>query len=210
MHRLAERLAEQAAAYDADIRLGVRVEAVEEDAVMTAGGERIDGRVVVAAPGIASAPMRQREISVAIAVVDAPGLDAAPRGTGVLVAEGAPGIAARAFTHSSAKWAWLRAAIDRDPASAEAPHRHVVRLSYDWLPEDPSGLVLADLRAITGADIPRLEDLAVRSWVRTLVAEPVAPGGPLVVGEAASGTGLATIVPMARALAAELIDGRAP
>ena len=34
----------------------------------------------------------------------------APRGTGVLVAANVPGVAAKAMTHSTAKWAWLRAA----------------------------------------------------------------------------------------------------
>lgn len=201
MHRLAARLAERAVEHGAVIRTDSRVVAVEENAVVTADGERLGGRIVVAAPGVASEPVRRREITLATAVVDASDLDAAPRGTGALVAEGAPGIAARAFTHSSAKWAWL---------AAELPsHRHVIRLSYDGMPEDPEGRVLADLRAITGADVARLADLTVRSWVRTLVsvAPTDASSGPRLAGEAASGTGLATIVPKARRLAADLIEG---
>lgn len=211
MHLLVDRLADQGSAYGAEIRTGVTVAGVESDAVMTSDGERIAGRVVVAAPGIASSATRQREIVVALVAVESATLDAAPRGTGALVAAGAPGIAARAFTHASAKWAWLRAALDarrtQDPGADPGSHRHIVRLSYDAMPEDPEARVLADLRAIAGADDVRLEDLAVRRWVRTLAAEPVAAGGPLVVGEAASGTGLATIVPGARALAARIIDG---
>ena len=54
-------------------------------------------------------------------VLDAPGLDAAPRGTGVLVAADAPGVTAKALTHSTAKWSWL---------AEQAGGRHVVRLSY--------------------------------------------------------------------------------
>lgn len=209
IRRIAERLAEQVDLFGVDIRTGVRVVSVESDRVVTADGERIAGRVVVAAPGLASEPVRQREIVVAIASVEAVGLDAAPRGTGALVAPGAPGISARAMTHTSAKWAWVRAALDERQGRTDH-HRHIVRLSYDGLPEDPEGRVLADLRAITGADV-RLEDLAVRRWVRTLASAPVDDAsGPLVVGEAASGTGLATIVPRARALAAELIDGETP
>ena len=53
-------------------------------------------------------------------------LDAAPRGTGLLVAPGAPGIRAKALTHASAKWAWL--------AEKAGPHRHVLRLSYNDAP----------------------------------------------------------------------------
>jgi len=199
MHRLAEALAQRAVEHGAVVRTGVRVVEAGQNAVVTAEGERLAGRVVVAAPGVWSEPSRQREITLAIAVVDAPDLDAAPRGTGALIAEGAPGIAARAFTHSSAKWEWLGRSL---PA-----HRHVVRLSYDWMPEDPESRVLADLRAITGADVARLEDLAIRSWVRTLAATVPADGapGPRLAGEAASGTGLATIVPRARQLAADLV-----
>jgi len=192
MHRLARRLAEDAAAHGAELRLGARVASLDG----------LPGRVVVAAPGLASAPARQRTITVALAAVASTALDAAPRGTGALVAEGAPGIAARALTHSSAKWSWLRDALP--------PGRHLVRLSYDGVPEDPAGRVLADLRAITGADDARLEDLAVRGWTRTLAAEPVAADGPIVVGEAGSSTGLATIVPAARALAAALADRGEP
>lgn len=55
-------------------------------------------------------------------VVDVPELDAAPRGTGVLVAAGTPGIHAKALTHATAKWAWL--------AERTGPGNHVLRLSY--------------------------------------------------------------------------------
>jgi len=198
MHRLVERLAEEAQAHGAVIRTGTRVVEAAEDEVVTADGERLAGRVVVAAPGLASEPLRRREIALAIAVLDAPGLDAAPRGTGALVAEGAPGIEARAFTHASAKWAWLGEALP--------PHRHVVRLSYGRMPDDPECRVLADLRAITGADVAGLAGLAVRGWVRTLASSAGSDHGPRLAGEAASGTGLATIVPKARALAARLIE----
>lgn len=55
-------------------------------------------------------------------VLDAPALDAAPRGTGVLVGPGAADVRAKALTHATAKWAWA--------ADAAGPGRHVVRLSY--------------------------------------------------------------------------------
>ena len=56
-------------------------------------------------------------------VLDDDRLSAAPRGTGVLVADtDESGVTAKATTHSTAKWAWL--------AEAAGPARHVVRLSY--------------------------------------------------------------------------------
>jgi len=177
--------------------LGAHVESVDAAGVQLRGGERIAGRVVVAAPGVATAAVRTRTIVVAIAVVDAPDLDHAPRGTGALVEVGVEGIAARAFTHSSAKWPWLANDL---PAG-----RHVVRLSYDGMPDDPEKTVLADLRAITGVRIDGLVGFDVRTWTRTLESQPVA-GEPDAVGEAASITGLASIVGNARDTARALAE----
>ncbi|SFT38434.1 protoporphyrinogen oxidase [Arthrobacter sp. ov118] len=62
------------------------------------------------------------DVSLVTLVVDLPALDAAPRGTGVLVAPQSPGVQAKALTHGTAKWAWL--------AERTGPGRHVLRLSY--------------------------------------------------------------------------------
>ncbi len=85
MHRLAEALEADARAAGAEFRFGAEVAFATRDIVELADGERLEGRVVVAAPGIASHAVRQREIVVAIAAVDAPELDGAPR-TGALIA----------------------------------------------------------------------------------------------------------------------------
>ncbi|HEY5223081.1 MAG TPA: protoporphyrinogen oxidase [Microbacteriaceae bacterium] len=63
-------------------------------------------------------------IELATLVLDEPALDAAPRGSGMLVAVGA-NVGAKALTHASAKWPWLAKL-----AIQGAPGRHVVRLSY--------------------------------------------------------------------------------
>lgn len=116
-------------------------------------------------------------------VLDAPELDAAPRGTGVLVAAGAEGVAAKALTHSSAKWAWLAEAANvarsdapaaTDAATAAAGSRHVVRLSYgragspnplDGLDDEAvAALALADASALLGVE---LEASALRASGRT-------------------------------------------
>ncbi|MGB4137939.1 MAG: FAD-dependent oxidoreductase, partial [Microbacterium sp.] len=59
------------------------------------------------------------EVEIVTLVLDAPNLDAAPRGTGVLIVPGSR--VAKALTHSTAKWGWLRSA---------AAGRHVVRVSF--------------------------------------------------------------------------------
>ena len=192
VHRLATALERDARASGARIMLGSPVVGLEPHAVVLADGSRLRGRVVSAAPAAAGPGLRVREIAVAVAVVDARGLDAAPRGTGALIEQGARGIAARAFTHSSAKWPWLADAL---PAG-----RHAVRLSYDGMQDDPEKTVVSDLEAITGARIERLIGLDTRTWTRTLDARAPADGVE-AAGEAASVTGLASIVPAARQLA---------
>jgi protoporphyrinogen/coproporphyrinogen III oxidase len=86
-----------------------------------AGGGRGARGATAALPGAGAGP-EPASVTIATLVLDAPALDAHPRGTGVLVAAGTPGVRAKALTHSSAKWAWLAELL---PA-----HRHVVRLSY--------------------------------------------------------------------------------
>jgi len=196
MNRLVDALVAQAAAHGAEFRMGAEVAAVTADAVTLADGATVHGRVIVAAAGVASSPRRTRQITIALALVEAAGLDAQPRGTGALVAENVPGVTARAFTHVSAKWpGWT----EKLPV-----HQHIVRLSYDQAPENAPDTVLADLRAITGVAEFRLEELVTRHRVRTLESEPV--DDLPVVGEAASRTGLAAIVPEARAMAARLME----
>lgn len=62
------------------------------------------------------------EVALVSLVLDAPALDSAPRGTGLLVSEAATGVRAKALTHATAKWSWV--------AEKAGEGRHVVRLSY--------------------------------------------------------------------------------
>ena len=158
-------------------------------------------------------------------VLDAPALDAAPRGTGVLVARGVAGVRAKALTHATAKWAWL--------AEAAGPGRHVVRLSYgragedtgaaDALPRDLDALTdlaLRDAAAVLGVPLRReqvraaarvrwrqglpVPSAAHRETVRRVRAAVAEVPGLAVVGAWVSGNGLASVVPDARAAAAAL------
>lgn len=69
-------------------------------------------------------------------VVDVPELDAAPRGTGVLVARDVQDVQAKALTHATAKWSWL--------AERAGPGSHVVRLSFGRGADDDDSAQLAD------------------------------------------------------------------
>ncbi|QAY72466.1 protoporphyrinogen oxidase [Agromyces protaetiae] len=160
-------------------------------------------------------------VEIVTLVLEAPDLDGAPRGTGLLVAADTTGVGAKAFTHSSAKWAWL--------AETAAP-RHVVRLSYgragapnplDGLDDDAvADLALADLSKLTGLRLDRsnLIELGRTAWrdalshaalgqrerVEQLEETLAAVPGLEATGSWLSGTGLASVVPHARAAAARI------
>jgi oxygen-dependent protoporphyrinogen oxidase len=176
VHRIVTELAADLETYGVDVQLGRRVRSVDG----------LDGTVVLATP---LEPSAGRKVVLATLVVEAPELDAAPRGSGVLVAQGAVGIRARALTHSTAKWDWLR---------ERAGGRHVLRLSYDDEPGDLQAAALADASALLGVALPPPVDIARVEWTRSLE-------GAADVGESVAGSGLAGIVAQAEATADELL-----
>lgn len=189
--------------------------------VATPEAQALDLLAPFAAEIAAEQPADTPTVELVTFVIDAPSLDAAPRGTGVLVAESAlPSVTAKALTHSTAKWQWLR-----DEAGAQHPHRHVVRLSYGrqgvenptvGLPDDEvRALALRDAAEILGVT---LDDSTVVGFART-VWRGTLPGAAIgqreradtlrsavlaigdidVTGAWLSGTGLASVVPDALA-----------
>ena len=124
INRIVPALAADLERHGGDIRLGTRID----------DPRTLPGRVVIAAPGVAAPAAEGRRIDLVTLVVEQDDLDASPRGTGLLVAAGAP-VGARALTHATAKWEWLRDA---------AAGRHVLRLSYDVTPADPVAAARAD------------------------------------------------------------------
>ncbi|MBC7291314.1 MAG: FAD-dependent oxidoreductase [Actinotalea sp.] len=178
---------------------------------------RLLGDLLPAAVGPAAAAPADTGVELVTLLLDAPELDAAPRGTGVLVAPGTPDVTAKALTHATAKWAWL--------AQAAGPGRHVVRLSYGGargtggLDEDaPLATALADAAALLGVPL-RAEQVV--GWTRVpwpAGLPQVRPGhrdraravrraleerpGLAACGAWLAGTGLVAVVGDARALAA--------
>lgn len=183
VHRIVPALADDLERHGGEVRLNARVDDVSA----------LDGTVVVAAPGVASTPGPGRRIDLVTLVVEQDELDAAPRGTGLLVAAGAP-VGARALTHATAKWAWLREA---------AAGRHILRLSYDQTPADPVGAARADAETLLGVKLPTLVDAAHVSWIRPGAAS--IPPEMTVVGETVAGSGLAGIVAHAERTATGLL-----
>lgn len=202
LFRLVQALADDARAAGVQIRTGAHVEGVERSddgwRVTTERGMVKAHRLVMAVPRDIAAPMvgirgggKARTVAIAVLVVEAPELDAAPRGTGALVR---PGVTrAKALTHASAKWEWIAEAL---PAGT-----HALRLSYD-VDGDPGDLTddaLADASAILGVTLTR-DGLVASSQHVWADAAPAAfdrdlvPDGVSFVGAAAGLTGLAAIV----------------
>jgi oxygen-dependent protoporphyrinogen oxidase len=196
--RLVDELSADLERFGVEVRLSSRATTVERDHVI-AEGRRIDGRVVVAAPGVLDAGSQPgHRVVLATLVVDQPLLDAAPRGTGVLVADGAPGIRARALTHSTAKWSWL---------AERAEGKHVLRLSYDEDGTDLREAARADAEALLGVPLPASSvlDFARAEWYRPNRYAPSPDDIPLA-GESIAGTGLASVVARSEALAGSLLE----
>ncbi|WP_234988182.1 NAD(P)/FAD-dependent oxidoreductase [Demequina sp. NBRC 110056] len=146
-------------------------------------------RPIVAAlvPDVAWA--EDRQVALVTLVLDAPELDGAPRGTGVLAAGFESG--AKALTHATAKWRWLADA---------AEGRQVVRLSYGIdTARDARPHALADASALLGVTLreSQLRDIARVQWhdsAPAAVADRDPVPGLHLVGSAAGLSGLAAIV----------------
>ncbi|TLM85587.1 protoporphyrinogen oxidase [Pseudarthrobacter sp. NamE2] len=167
----------------------------------------VDGPAAVdllkqAVPAIAGKkPASGPDVKLVTLVLDHPGLDSRPRGTGVLVAPQTPGIQAKALTHATGKWDWL--------AAAAGSGRHVLRLSYgkvDGLggqqagPETDDSLLAASLEdasALLGTVISK-DDLVDWDVVRWRGALPFAAVGHrarvAAIREACTGAGNLAVV----------------
>lgn len=264
MHVLVDALLADLTDRGVQVRTGMRVTAVrasdggpfEVTLSPARGGSAVDGSasaVQVAADQLALAapeavgllravvpgleglqPDPGADVVLVTLVLDAPALDRAPRGTGVLVAPGVGTVRAKALTHATAKWAWL--------ARDAGPGRHVVRLSYGMAgsvrtsgdARDPrtlddaalTALALRDASTLLGVPL-RAEQLvasarvawsqalprpsaAHRAAVTRIRAAVARVPGVAVCGAWVAGNGLASVVPDARRAATTLLSEARP
>jgi oxygen-dependent protoporphyrinogen oxidase len=160
-----------------------------------------------AAPDVAHLPRPEPAVSRSVLLaVDDPRLDAMPRGSGVLRAAGRTDVAATALTHVTAKWAWSAESL---PAG-----RHLLRLAYRGADLPSETRVAADAAALLGLVPTTIVDRLDTVWVDTapplapetraahkaLSATPL-PDGLAVTGSWRTGTGLASVVAGAEAVA---------
>lgn len=146
-------------------------------------------------------------VRLAVAEIASRALAAHPVGSGVIVAQDVA-TPAKALTHVDAKWEWADAALG-DGVS-------LVRLSArDGARIDSEVEVARAVRTLTGASVA---PAAVRSLVniewpdavstpaaRAALAAAAAGRGIRLAGAIAAGTGLASVIPHARALAHEIL-----
>lgn len=187
MSGLVDALLAELDRFGVPVHYGTRVAEVHDDRVVLAtddpdhDGDELEGRVVVAAPGLVGAGTRTATHLVTL-VVDSDSLADAPRGTGVLVARGSS-VRARALTHLTAKWPWVRAA---------AGGREVLRLSYEH--DATVDQAREDAGRLLGIELPAASIVGstVTTWHRAGRIE--ASGSIPIVGEQVAGTGLAAII----------------
>ncbi|HTN55692.1 MAG TPA: FAD-dependent oxidoreductase [Microbacterium sp.] len=244
MSRLIEALRTELEKYGAQIRTGVHVMSLErspkqwtvsfEDtsdaddsasepltatAVIVATAEPAARDLLTAHVDGLTEPGDSPEIEIVTLLLDAPELDAAPRGSGVLTVPGSH--IAKALTHSTAKWGWLR---------RDAGARHLVRVSFGTqgepaatsaLDDDAAAtLALSEASALLGVAL-RPDQLLAAHRSRFVQSQPTSLIGAAerrsavraaahrtprlaVVGAWLAGTGLAQVVPDAVAEAERL------
>ncbi|WP_120003592.1 protoporphyrinogen oxidase [Nesterenkonia muleiensis] len=175
----------------------------------------------------------QSGVALVTLLVHAPELDSHPRGTGMLVAPSNENIRAKAMTHISAKWAWAAEALEAKLGPGHHLLRLSYgrvndspgALGFGSSDRDLITAAIADLPHLTGAPVAgeQIVDRTVVRWQRGLpgggaaqrgdaedlkaaLAIQGAEGGPQLaaVGSWFAGTGLAQVIPDARAQAREL------
>ncbi|WP_052492976.1 protoporphyrinogen oxidase [Microbacterium sp. MEJ108Y] len=151
--------AEGRALADSDADAESATEALEfsADGVVLGTSEAVARRLLEnIAPALAETTAADApEIEIVTLLLRASALQGAPRGTGVLTVPGSH--TAKALTHSTAKWEWLRAA---------AGDRHLVRVSFGAQGEPA---------ATAGLDDDATAQLALRE-ASALLGVPLAPG----------------------------------
>ncbi|MCI1018804.1 FAD-dependent oxidoreductase [Microbacterium sp. C5A9] len=192
-----------------------------DDGVLSADGlviatPEISARTLLAgvAPALASTDVAESpEIELVTLLLAPTALDGAPRGTGVLTVPGSH--TAKALTHSTAKWEWVRRA---------AGDRHVVRVSFGAQGEPPATasldddaaarLAVREASALLGVSLSQADVVASHRsrFVQSQPASIIGSGerrtaaraavqavpGLAAVGAWLAGTGLAQVVPDAQ------------
>lgn len=211
MFRLIAEIERRVRAAGGDVRCDAPVEGLSRDGadlvLTTADGETLRAdRVVLATPAAAASrllarvgvdidPPAVRPARFALLAVSTPELADDSVGSGVLVADPAPGLRAKALTHYSAKWPWAR-----------AEGREILRLSYPADVEPTLDQAVADASLLVGVALEPAQVTAFASveWAsmparidpatRDRFLRDAAEAGVDLVGAWVDGNGIAPVI----------------
>lgn len=225
MHRLPQRLAQQAQAAGAQIRTGAKVVQIGRNSVtiQDAGtSETIRAAHIVMATGVARAaqllpgvmevepfelPKGRLTTHVTLAL-DTPELASGPRGSGMLCVAGTS--RAKAITHMSHKWQWLR----------EESELEFVRVSYPVNAPVPVEDAVADAATLLGVPLRtnQVVDSYLLRWggaltpatpqLRAWAARLAPPPNVSITGVWKAGSGISAVIPHARQTAQAILAGQ--
>ena len=156
------------------------------------------------------------DVALVIMAIDRADLSDEPLGPGVLIAAEGSGISAKASTHATAKWNWLRESF--------GGNMEVIRLSYGRngvLPvnvEELKNVAVADLEILYGLSNPKVVESKVVMWPRSLIQAGVGHGenlnristlvqelpGLAIVGAGLGGNGITGLIKKSREAVARL------
>jgi oxygen-dependent protoporphyrinogen oxidase len=139
------------------------------DHVVVALDAKNAARVLTSVPAIQQPLSRLHvgDVVVFAALITSDVLDEDPLGSGALIAPSTPNVHAKAITHASAKWEWVRTAF--------GPSRHVVRLSYgrdgviNENLDDLAVIAHADLEILLGTSMPAFDETHLARWTGSLL-----------------------------------------
>ena len=161
--------------------------------------------------------LRSIDVALVLLAIRAPELAATPLGSGVLIAEEGIEIAAKASTHITAKWAWVRDLTEGID---------LIRLSYGRNgvvdPSDTNLLESArrDVAILYGLDNPEILEAKVIRWPNSLIQARIGHQdilqkidqtlvqypGLMIVGSGVSGNGIAGVIGRTRRKMEELLS----
>jgi oxygen-dependent protoporphyrinogen oxidase len=195
------------ASFNAVWTIETKTENVQADYLVIATNPVIARSILADFPDIASLLSQINPIDVALVLVavKAPELSAQPLGSGVLVADQGGELIAKASTHVSAKWEWVKKLVG---------DLEIVRLSYgrngvvDSNDEHLLEFAQRDLRKLYGLANPEILDSVVVRWPKSLIQARVGHRdnlkkldqtltnhpGLMIVGSAVSGNGIAGVI----------------
>jgi oxygen-dependent protoporphyrinogen oxidase len=149
--------------------------------------------------------MNPIDVALVLMAIKSPELAAQPLGSGILVADQGGELIAKASTHVTAKWAWVKNLVG---------DLEIVRLSYgrngvvDSGDENLLRFAESDLKKLYGLSNPEIMDSVVIRWPQSLIQACVGHRdklkkldqtltkypGLMIVGSAVSGNGIAGVI----------------